>query len=406
MNAAVDAVYRSESRRVLATLVRLLGDLDYAEDALHIAFRAALEQWPRDGVPANPYAWLVSTGRFKAIDARRRRARFESLCGREGDVAATDDVTTPKEVADDQLRLIFLCCHPDLSDDARIALTLREVCGLTTEEIARAYLTKTSAVAQRIVRAKNRIRERRIPFELPSARHLPARLDAVLRIIYLVFNEGYAASVGDDVTRSDLTGEAIRLARLTAELIPDSEALGLLALTLLHDSRRDARTTVDGDIITLEDQDRSLWNRAQITEGLGLVGRAMASRRIGPYTVQAAIAAEHAGASQPTHTNWSRIVVLYDLLLTVDRSPVAELNRAVAVAMRDGPAAGIRLVNAILERNDLSTYHLAHATLADLLRRQGSVTESVAAYRRALELARQEPERRYLHRRLSELENR
>lgn len=400
---AVDDIYRAESRRVLATLIRLLGDFDLAEEALHDAFRAALEQWPRDGMPANPRAWLVSAGRFKAIDAMRRRARFDAL----------DDVAEPavdedagwedESIADDRLRLIFTCCHPALAADAQIALTLREVCGLTTEEIARAFLTRASTLAQRIVRAKAKIREARIPYQVPTPAELAHRLDAVLRVIYLVFNEGYAASSGASLTRADVSTEAIRLGRLLVELLPEPEAMGLLALMLLQESRRAARTSPTGDLILLEDQDRALWNQAQIAEGLALVEQALASRRIGPYILQAAIAALHAEAADAAATDWAQIVGLYDVLARIDASPVVELNRAVAVAMRDGPAAGLALVDAILARNDLAGYHLAHAARADLCRRLDRVAEARASYRLALALVRQEPERRFLVRRLREL---
>jgi RNA polymerase sigma-70 factor, ECF subfamily len=403
----VDNVYRAESRRVLATLIRLLGDFDLAEEALHEAFRAALERWPRDGVPANPRAWLVSTGRFKAIDGMRRRARFEAslaelaeqLVASASEGAGLDD----EAVGDDRLRLIFTCCHPALSPDAQVAMTLREVCGLTTEEIARAFLTTAPTVAQRIVRAKAKIRDARIPYEVPSETNLPDRLDAVLRVIYLVFNEGYSASSGGSLTRRDLSSEAIRLGRLLMELLPEPEAVGLLALMLLHDSRRAARTSPTGELVLLDDQDRSLWDRKQIAEGSALAERALSSRRIGPYTLQAAIAAVHAGAPSPSATDWARIVGLYDVLVQADPSPVVELNRAVAVAMRDGPPAGLLLINAILARGELEKYHLAHAARAELCRRLGKTAEARASYARALDLTRQEPERRFLNRRLSEL---
>jgi RNA polymerase sigma-70 factor (ECF subfamily) len=404
----VDAVYRSDSRHVLATLIRLLGDFDIAEEALHDAFRAALEQWPRDGVPANPRAWLVSTGRFKAIDAIRRRTRFEPLpddIDRRLVVADTDDpeAWNDESIKDDRLRLIFTCCHPALSPDAQVAMTLREVCGLTTEEVARAFLSSPPTVAQRIVRAKAKIRNARIPYEVPSAADLPDRLDAVLRVVYLVFNEGYSASSGAAVTRHDLSSEAISLGRLLVELLPEPEALGLLALMLLHDSRRAARTSPSGDLILLEHQDRSLWNRDYIKEGSALVERALAARQVGPYTVQAAIAAVHANAPNATATDWAQIVALYDLLARAEPSPVVELNRAVAVAMRDGPSAGLALIDAILGRGDLSDYHLAHAARADLCRRLGRKAEARASYKRALSLTEQEPERRFLERRLAEL---
>ena len=403
----VNAVYVSESRRVLATLIRLLGDFDAAEEALHDAFRAALEQWPRDGVPANPRAWLVSAGRFKAIDGMRRRARFDALDDVEGgiDVAVEDSAAwaDPESVEDDRLRLIFTCCHPALAPDAQVALTLREVCGLTTEEIARAFLTPAPTLAQRIVRAKAKIREARIPYQVPAPAELAERLGAVLRVIYLVFNEGYAASSGASVTRHDLSAEAIRLGRLLVELLPEPEALGLLALMLLHDSRRSARMSGSGDLILLEDQDRSLWNREQIAEGTSLIHRALVSRRFGPYTIQAAISAVHAEAPNAHATNWGEIVGLYDALARMEPSPVIALNRAVAVAMRDGPAAGLALIDDILAKGDLRDYRLAHAARADLCRRLGRVAEARTAYERALTLTRQEPERRFLERRLAEL---
>jgi RNA polymerase sigma-70 factor, ECF subfamily len=403
----VDDVYRSDSRHVLATLIRLLGDFDIAEEALHDAFRAALEQWPRDGVPANPRAWLVSTGRFKAIDAIRRRTRFQPLSDDIDKrlVADTDDpeAWNDESIKDDRLRLVFTCCHPALSPDAQVAMTLREVCGLTTEEVARAFLSSPPAVAQRIVRAKAKIRNARIPYEVPSAADLPDRLDAVHRVVYLVFNEGYSASSGAAVTRHDLSSEAISLGRLLVELLPEPEALGLLALMLLHDSRRAARTSPSGDLVLLEHQDRSLWNRDYIKEGSALVERALAARQIGPYTIQAAIAAVHANAPNATATDWAQIVALYDLLARAEPSPVVELNRAVAVAMRDGPSAGLALIDAILGRGDLSDYHLAHAARADLCRRLGRRAEARASYERALSLTEQEPERRFLERRLAEL---
>jgi RNA polymerase sigma-70 factor, ECF subfamily len=405
--AAVDAVYRADSRRVLATLIRLLGDFDRAEEALHDAFMAALERWPRDGVPANPRAWLVSTGRFKAIDALRRRARFDASQGElarrlEQDPAEADD----EAVTDDRLRLIFTCCHPALPPDARVALTLREVCGLTTEEIARAFLTSAPTVAQRIVRAKAKIRDARIPYQLPARAELAERLESVLPVIYLVFNEGYSASSGASLTRHDVSAEAIRLGRLLLELLPappEPEAVGLLALMLLHESRRASRTSLDGELILLAEQDRSRWDRVLIEEGTALVRRALASRRPGPYALQSAIAAVHAEAPDPASTDWAQIVALYDLLLEIDPSPVIELNRAAAVAMRDGPAAGLALIEAILERGDLAEYHLAHSARADLYRRLGRPHEAAEAYRRALSLARQEPERRFLERRLAEV---
>jgi RNA polymerase sigma-70 factor (ECF subfamily) len=403
----VDAVYRSDSRRVLATLIRLLGDFDLAEEALHDAFTAAVERWPRDGVPGNPRAWLVSTGRFKAIDALRRRARFDASLAEVAERldAATRDAAggDAEGVEDDRLRLIFTCCHPALPPDAQVALTLREVCGLRTEEIARAFLTAPATVAQRIVRAKAKIRDARIPYQVPAHGELPDRLDVVLRVIYLVFNEGYAASSGASLTRPDLSGEAIRLGRLLVELLPEPEVAGLLALMLLHESRRAARTSPAGELVLLDEQDRSRWNRDLIAEGSALLERALASRRFGPYALQAAIAAVHAQAPTAAATDWAQIVGLYDGLARVDPSPVVELNRAVAVAMRDGPAAGLARIDAILARGDLGDYHLAHAARADLCRRVGRTAEARASYERALDLTRQEPERRFLERRLREL---
>jgi RNA polymerase sigma-70 factor, ECF subfamily len=405
----LEGLYRAESRRVLATLVRLLGDFDLAEEALQDAFAAAMEQWRRDGIPANPRSWLISTGRFKAIDRLRRRARFDALLG---ELAAQLDGQAPdpaeradEPLEDDRLRLIFTCCHPALSPDAQVAMTLREVCGLTTEEIARAFLTAAPTVAQRIVRAKAKIRDERIPYEVPSPAELPDRLEPVLRVVYLIFTEGYAPAAGDAVLRADLADEAIRLGRLLADLLPEPEpeVLGLLALLLLQDSRRAARATADGELVLLPDQDRSLWDRDQITEAAGLLRRAGASDRIGPYTLQAAIAAAHAEAPTAEATDWDRIVRMYDLLTRADPSPVIELNRAVAVAMRDGPATGLALIDAILVRGRLDTYPLAHAARADLLRRLGRTAEARAAYQRALALGNQEPQRRFLRRRLREL---
>jgi RNA polymerase sigma-70 factor (ECF subfamily) len=403
---AADAIYRAESRRVFATLVRLLGDFDLAEEALHDAFRAALEQWPRDGVPANPRAWLVSAGRFKAIDGIRRRTRFDSIEDVAEQVDAVIDETPPWDeegIEDDRMRLIFTCCHPALSPDAQVALTLREVCGLTTEEIAQAFLSAAPTLAQRIVRAKAKIREANIPYEVPTPDELPERLDSVLRVVYLVFNEGYSASSGQSLTRLDLSGEAIRLGRLLVELLPEPEAIGLLALMLLQESRRAARTSPEGELVLLSDQDRSLWNRDQITEGSALVEKALISRRFGAYTLQAAIAAVHAEAPDADATDWDEIVGLYDVLLRFDPSPVVELNRAVAVTMRDGPAAGLALIDAILARGDLRDYHLAHAAHADLCRRLGRTAQARVSYQRALALARQEPERRFLEGRLAGL---
>jgi len=403
----ISAIYRDESRRVFATLVRLLGDFDVAEEALHDAFRAALEQWPQDGVPANPRAWLVSTGRFKAIDGIRRRARFDSMEDVAEQVeAVVDEAAQPwdaESIEDDRLRLIFTCCHPALLPDAQVALTLREVCNLTTEAIAQAFLSPAPTLAQRIVRAKAKIRDAGIPYEVPPPEELPQRLDSVLRTIYLVFNEGYSASSGATLTRVDLSGEAIRLGRLLAELLPEPEALGLLALMLLQESRRAARASATGDLILLADQDRLQWNREQIAEGSRLVEQALARRHVGPYVIQAAIAAVHANADRAEATDWDEIVGLYGVLLRTDPSPVIELNHAVAVAMRDGPAAGLARVDAILERGDLRDYHLAHAARADLCRRLGRSAEARMSYSRAIALARQEPERRFLQRRLAEL---
>jgi RNA polymerase sigma-70 factor, ECF subfamily len=413
--ASIDAIYRAESRRVLATLIRLLGDFDLAEDALHDAFTAAVERWERDGVPANPRAWLVSTGRFKAIDTLRRRARFDAKLGAiaaklEADAGTGDAGHEAGEggldgraVEDDRLRLVFTCCHPALSPDAQVALTLREVCGLTTEEIAGAFLTRAPTIAQRIVRAKAKIRDAGIPYQIPLHADLPARIDAVLHVVYLVFNEGYYASSGTSVTRQDLAAEAIRLGRLLVELLPEPEPLGLLALMLLHESRRPARTAAGGDLVLLDDQDRSLWDRALIGEGTALVERALRSRRFGPYTLQAAIAGVHADARDAASTNWTEIVGLYDVLLRADPSPVIELNRAAAIAMQDGPAAGLALIDALLARGELEEYRLAHAARADLLRRLGRTDEARDCYTRALGMTSQEPERRFLERRLAEL---
>ena len=405
----VDSIYRSESRRVLATLIRLLGDFDLAEDALQEAFTAALERWPGEGVPANPRPWLVSAGRFKAIDAIRRRTRFHASLPA---LAEQVQSNTPnfaeigwenEAIPDDDLRLIFTCCHPSLPQEARIALTLREVCGLTTEEIAQAFLIPPATAAQRIVRAKAKIRKERIPYQIPSQQDLPERLETVLQVIYLVFNEGYSASSGTSLTRTDLSGEAIRLGRRLLSLLPTSETMGLLALMLLHDSRRKARTSSEGEVILLEAQDRSLWNRTQIAEGIALVETALASRRLDIYSLQAAIAAVHAEASTPAETDWAQILALYDLLLQVNPSPVVVLNRAVAVAMCDGPLAGLALMETLLAQGDLADYHLAHAARADLYRRLGRYGEARASYHQALRLARQEPERRFLIRRLCSL---
>lgn len=405
-NRRLEAIYQSESRAVLATLIRLLGDFDRAEEALHDAFRAALEKWPQQGVPENPRAWLVSAGRFRSIDQLRRQSRFDSFDPQAHDVveenAAAPDDDDPA-VADDRLRLIFTCCHPALAADAQIALTLREVCGLTTEQIAQAFLTPVPTLAQRIVRAKGKIRDARIPYEVPGPAELAQRLETVLRVIYLVFNEGYTASSGQELMRLDLASEAIRLGRLLVEMLPDTETIGLLALMLLHDSRRAARASPTGDLIVLEEQDRSLWNRAQIEEGSALVERALSARRFGPYSLQAAIAALHCEASRAADTDWNEIVYLYDLLLRIEPTPIVELNRAVAVAMRDGPAAGLALVDDLLAKGHLAGYRLAHAARADLCRRLGKAAEAREAYAQALAMTQLEPERQFLQRRLAEL---
>jgi RNA polymerase sigma-70 factor, ECF subfamily len=407
---AIEAIYRAESRRVLATLIRLLGDFDSAEEALHEAFVAAIDQWPRDGVPENPRAWLVSTGRFKAIDVLRRRARLETSLQDNADVVgrvhsdpAELDPAEEEDVEDDRLRLIFTCCHPALPPDAQVAMTLREVCGLTTEEIARAFLVTPPTIAQRIVRAKAKIRSAGIPYQVPSIGDLPSRLDIVLHVIYLVFNEGYSASAGSSVTRNDLSAEAIRLARLLVDLLPDPDAMGLLALMLLHESRRPARTSASGEIVLLDEQDRSQWNREQIAEGIRLLERALATKRFGPYAIQAAIAAVHAEAALPADTDWAQIVGLYDVLMRLDPSPVVELNRAAAVAMRDGAEAGLRLIDALLAREDLTGYALAHSARGELCRRLGRVAEARDSYQTALALTRVEPERRFLAMRLNGL---
>ncbi|MGB6451091.1 MAG: RNA polymerase sigma factor [Steroidobacteraceae bacterium] len=400
---AIEAIYRAESRAVLATLIRLLGDFDLAEEALHEAFRAALEKWAREGVPANPRAWLVSAGRFRGIDHLRRQSRLDSFDPLVHDAGADAEITEGEEVEDDRLRLIFTCCHPALAPDAQVALTLREVCGLTTEEIANAFLTPAPTLAQRIVRAKAKIRAARIPYEIPAASDLPERVNSVLCVVYLVFNEGYTASRGPVLMRHDLASEAIRLGRLLAQMLPEPEVMGLLALMLLHDSRRAARASPTGELIVLDEQDRSLWNRAQIEEGSQWVERALALRRLGPYTLQAAIAAIHCRAERPSDTDWNEIVALYDLLLRVEPSPVVELNRAVALAMRDGAAAGLALVDSLLTDRQLSDYRLAHAVRADLCRRLGRVAEARAAYEQTLALTQQEAERQFLQRRLAEL---
>lgn len=405
LRARIDAIYRAESGRILASLIRLLGDFDRAEDAMQDAFGAALERWSADGVPANPRAWLISTGRFKAIDALRRRARFDAAEDKIADALHGDAAAEVEsgELQDDRLKLIFTCCHPAVPADARAALTLREVCGLTTEEIARAFLTTAPTIAQRIVRAKARIRDERIPYHVPSGAELPERLAAVLAVVYLLFNEGYAVSAGPTLTRADLSAEAIRLGRLIHELLPEPEVMGLLALMLLHESRRAARTTADGELVLLEQQDRTLWDQARIREGIGLVERALATRRFGPYTIQAAISAVHAEAATAEVTDWRQIAALYAALAAMQPSPVIELNRAVAVAMHEGPAAGLALIDALLARGELPGYYLAHSARADLCRRLGRREESRSAYQRALELVTSEPERRFLEKRLREL---
>jgi RNA polymerase sigma-70 factor (ECF subfamily) len=404
----IEEIFRSESRRVLATLIRLLGDFDLAEEALQDAFAVAVERWPMEGVPGNPRAWLISTGRFKAIDGLRRRARFDAslaaVAERLGDgVGSPEDELDDENLSDDRLRLIFTCCHPALPADAQIALTLREVCGLTTEEIARAFLSPAPTLAQRIVRAKAKIKAAKIPYQVPSRAELPDRLATVLHVIYLVFNEGYSASTGDALTRPDLSAEAIRLGRLLMELLPEPEVVGLLSLMLLHASRQQARTSADGELVLLDDQNRSLWNRGQIEEGIALVRRALGSRGFGPYTLQAAIAAIHAEALRAADTDWSEIVGLYDVLMRTDPSPIIELNRAAAVAMRDGPEAGLVLIDALLDRGELRDYALAHSARAELCRRLWRRTEAMESYRKALELTRQEPQRRFIANRLAGL---
>ena len=406
ISRTIENLYRLESGRVLATLVRLLGDLDLAEEAMHEAFAVALESWPKTGIPNNPRPWLISTARFKAIDGMRRRARFDEaqkdliahLESRTNDVPIEDE-----EIEDDRLRLIFTCCHPALPPEAQVALTLREICGLTTEEIARAFLVTQATLAQRIVRAKAKIREASIPYEVPAPEELPERLNAVLQVVYLVFNEGYSAAAGTEGTRSELTGEAIRLGRLLIELQPEPEIIGLLALMLLQESRRAARTSPTGELILLEHQDRSLWNREQIAEGVALVQKALESRRFGAYTLQAAIAAVHAEAESTAATDWRQIVALYNQLLRIQPSPVVHLNRAVAIAMRDGPEAGLTHIDALLERGELANYYLAHSARADLYRRLGRTDEARAAYEKALALTQQEPERQFLQERIRQL---
>ncbi|MNF40862.1 RNA polymerase sigma factor [compost metagenome] len=405
LKALVETVYRNDSRRILATLIRLLGDFDLAEEALHEAFFVAVERWQRDGVPDNPRAWLVSTGRFKAIDGLRRRARFvASQALLVAQLEALEEAEwSVEDVEDDRLRLIFTCCHPALAADAQVPLTLREVCDLTTEEIARAFLATPATIAQRIVRAKAKIRDAAIPYQVPSMAELPERLDSVLRVIYLVFNEGYSASVGSELTREDLTREAIRLGRLLMELLPEPEVMGLLALMLLNESRRPARTSAAGELIVLDEQDRSLWDADMIAEGSALVERALGTRGFGPYCLQAAISAVHAEAKAAEDTDWPQIVGLYDVLLQAMPSPVIELNRAAALSRRDGPLAALNLVEGILNRGELLDYHLAHSARAEFCRQLGRVEEAKAAYRRALELTRQAPERRFIERRLAEL---
>ncbi|MGY2195652.1 RNA polymerase sigma factor [Pseudomonas pergaminensis] len=405
MTLAIDALYRSESRRVLATLIRLLGDFDLAEEALHEAFLVAVQRWPLDGVPDNPRAWLVSTGRFKAIDRLRRQSRFTPLLQEQADALEAAD-WSDEDVEDDRLRLIFTCCHPALAADAQAALTLREICDLTTEEIARAFLATPTTIAQRIVRAKGKIREAKIPYQVPSRDELPERLDSVLRVIYLVFNEGYSASMGADLTREELTREAIRLGRLLMELLPEPEVMGLLALMLLHESRRSARTSANGELVLLNEQDRSLWDAALIAEGCALAEQALGTRRFAPYGLQAAIAAVHAEATRADETDWPQIVGLYDVLLRAVPSPVIELNRTVALAMRDGPLAGLQQVERILARGELLEYHLAHSARGEFCRQLGRVEEARAAYEKALSLTRQAPEKRFLEKRLAELQSR
>jgi RNA polymerase sigma-70 factor (ECF subfamily) len=402
----IETLYRTESGRVLATLVRLLGDLDLAEESMHEAFAAALESWPQTGVPNNPRPWLISTARFKAIDKIRRRARFDAAQTdliRHLETRINETSQEADEIDDDRLRLIFTCCHPALPPEAQVALTLRELCGLTTEEIARAFLVTPATLAQRIVRAKAKIRETPIPYEVPTPQELPERLDAVLQVIYLVFNEGYSAAAGREVTRAELTGEAIRLGRLLLDLQPEPEAMGLLALMLLQESRRVARTSPAGELILLENQNRALWNKEQITEGEALVERALVSRRFGAYTLQAAIAAVHAQAASSAATDWRQIVAIYDQLVRIQPSPVVQLNRAVAIAMCDGPEAGLAHIDAVLEQGELANYYLAHSARADMCRRLGRTAEARSSYEKALALTQQEPERRFLQDRIRQL---
>ena len=408
ISRTIESLYRSESGRVLATLVRLLGDLDLAEESMHEAFAAALESWPRSGLPDKPRPWLISTARFKAIDGMRRRARFdgaqqELIAHIESRASAAPGDADDEEIEDDRLRLIFTCCHPDLPPEQQVALTLREICGLTTEEIARAFLITPATLAQRIVRAKTKIRETQIPYDVPGPQELPQRLDAVLQVVYLVFNEGYSARAGAEVTRAELTAEAIRLGRLLMELQPDPEVIGLLALMLLQESRRAARTSPTGELVLLENQDRSLWNREQIAEGVALVERALGSRRFGPYTLQAAIASVHAQAESAPATDWPHIVALYNQLVRMQPSPVVHLNRAVAIAMCDGPQSGLAHIEAAMEHGELANYYLAHSARAEMCRRLGRTAEARASYEKALALTQQEPERQFLQERIRQL---
>jgi RNA polymerase sigma-70 factor (ECF subfamily) len=404
----LDSLYRVDSGRILATLIRLLGDFDLAEEAMHEAFAAALGLWPSSGVPDSPRPWLISTARFKAIDTLRRRTRFDASQGElvrhlEAQRSSAERSNEEESLEDDRLRLIFTCCHPSLAPEARVALTLREVCGLTTEEIGKAFLTTPRTLAQRIVRAKAKIREAPIPYEVPTPQELPERLGAVLQVVYLVFNEGYSAAAGAEVTRAELTGEAIRLGRLLTELRPEPEVVGLLSLMLLHESRRAARASPTGELILLENQDRSLWNREQIAEGVALLEQALKSRRFGSYTLQAAIAAVHAEAESVAATDWRQIVALYDELVRIQPSPVVQLNRAVAIAMRDGPESGLAHIDAVLEQGELANYYLAHSARADMCRRLGRTAEARSAYEKALALTQQAPERQFLQERIRQL---